>query len=131
MVKNRDVGYVGWRLGDQTRAQLLDQFPPRYDQVLAHHCTCRYGVSSSVTLPEATKGLVIGVVDDSDGVQALVLEISGSNIRPGGGIFHVTWSLDHGRRPVESNQVISRFAWVLVKPPVEIDLIPEFFPVGN
>lgn len=123
-------GYVGWELSDRTRAQLLARFPASYERVIAHHVTQKFGVTDQEPLPTATQGVIVGIADDGAGVQALVLEIDGTSARPGGGDYHVTWSLAPGRKPVESNQVIREFG---VQPldPIRIPLEPKFFPMNT
>jgi hypothetical protein len=124
-------GYVGWALSEKTRAQLLQLFPVTYARVFAHHCTLKFGVTSDEPLPQAQEGLVVGVADDGAGVQALVLKIDGTSARPGGGVYHITWSLAEGRKPVESNQVIASQGFEPVQPAIRVPLEPHFFPMGS
>ena len=53
----------------------------------------------------------MGVADDGEGVQALVVEIGGTTRRPDGAAFHIAWSLGAGRRAAESNDVIQERGW--------------------
>ena len=124
-------GYVGWALSDQTRAQLLEKFPPTYAKVVAHHVTLKFGVTSDEPLPSEHEGVIVGTVDDGMGVQALVLKIGGTSARPGGGVYHITWSLGTGRKPVESNHVIASQGFVPVQPGIRVQLVPTFFPMGS
>jgi hypothetical protein len=123
-------GYVGWLLPDSAKHQLWILFPPKYEQVVAHHCTLKFGVTSDHPLPTATYGEVVGVADDASGVQALILKIDGTTVRPDGNTFHITWSLAPGRKPVESNQVIEDLGFDSVKE-VMIPLVPKWFPMGS
>lgn len=122
-------GYVGWELPASERARLLAVFPPSYSRVMAHHCTLKFGVTSDELLPTAQEGLVVGVADDGVGVQALVLKIGGTIHRPGGGVYHITWSLGTGRKPMESNHVIAREGFTPVQPAIPVRLTPKFFPM--
>jgi hypothetical protein len=131
MASKMTKGYVGWELPASERMRLLNEFPPSYVRVVAHHCTLKFGVTSDEPLPTATEGQIVGVADDGMGVQALVLRISGTSTRPGGGAYHITWSLGTGRKPVESNQVIASQGFVPVHPPVPVRLTPKFFPMGS
>lgn len=121
-------GYVGWALSDSARHQLLILFPPKYSRVVAHHCTLKNGVREDYPLPTDTYGEVVGVADDHLGVQALVLRIGGTTVRPDQGTYHITWSLAEGRKPVESNRVIQDLGFDQV-PEVMIPLKPQFFPM--
>lgn len=122
-------GYVGWLLPDAERRRLLERFPPAYRDVIAHHVTHSHGVTCGHRLPTERRGTVVGVADDGRGCQALVVEIGGTTDRPGGGSFHITWSLDRaaGRRPVDSNAVLAGRGWTAVER-VDVALEPRFFP---
>jgi hypothetical protein len=73
---------------------------------------------------------VVGESVDLNGVQALVLEIDGTNLRPSGGTFHITWSLGLDRKPKHSNDVIEEKGWNSCSP-VTVALTPQFFPHKN
>ncbi len=122
-----DKGYVGWLLPAQERSRLLALFPPRFAKTVAHHCTSKFGVSDLEPLPEETTATVVGECVDPGGVQALVLSIGGTTRRADGSEYHITWSLEPGRRPVESNKCLVSHGWQPVDP-VEISLQPNFFP---
>lgn len=123
----RRGGYVGWALPEAERARLLARFPARYARPVAHHVTLVYGVGAGHPLPTAREGTILGLADDGEGLQALVVAIAGTTDRPGGGTYHVTWSLGPGRRAMESNAVIARLGWTPVEP-VAVRLEPRFFP---
>lgn len=120
-------GYVGWLLPQQERQRLLKIFPPLFARTIAHHVTLAVGVSDQYPLPKPTAGIIVGEAVDPSGVQALVVSIGGTVNRPGGGIYHITWSLAEGRKPVESNSVIQQLGYNAVDAQ-PIDLVPQFFP---
>ncbi|WP_448207247.1 hypothetical protein [Azospirillum sp. sgz302134] len=120
-------GYIGWALPDEERGRLRALFPAAYDRHIGHHVTLAFGVGPDRPLPKETGGAVVGIADDGAGVQALVLSIGGTTDRPDGSAYHVTWSLEPGRKPVESNDVIRRHGWTAVEP-VAVRLEPRFFP---
>ena len=109
----------GWLLPEPDRARLLEQVPPAYERVVAHHVT--FAPEEQPT-PEAGRAEVVGVADDGQGVQALVVRIDGSTARPDGGAWHITWSLEGSRRAVESNHVIAAQGWTELPEPVPIRL---------
>ena len=78
-------------------------------------------------LPEAAVGEIIGRADDGEGVEALVVSIDGSTDRPGGGTYHITWSLAEGREARESNDVIDKEGWADLDLPVPVTLHPAEF----
>ncbi len=121
-------GYVGWLLPQSERARLLKIVEPAYPNVVAHHCTLEFGVDETVALPAEKSATVVGVADDNNGVQAIVLSIGGVTTRPDGSTYHITWSLNPGRKPVESNKVIEKFGWTPLSPFQQVNLLPQFFP---
>jgi hypothetical protein len=118
--------YVGWLLDSADRETLLARFPPRYEIVVAHHVTQTFG-DRTATEPAETRGEVIGLADDSLGVQALVVAICGSPGRPDGATYHITWSLAAGREARESNPVIAERGWTPLANPVVVRLHPMTF----
>jgi len=114
---------IGWLVDEAQRLELLQQFPPRYENVVAHHVTLKSATGDP--LPEPAIGDIIGVADDEQGVQALVVSIAGTSDRPGGGTYHITWSLAPGRTARESNDVIAARGWTPVDLPVPVTLRPS------
>jgi hypothetical protein len=117
---------IGWRLDDLERTALLKRFPPLYPDVVADHVTLKMGARPRDIAPEPCSGLIVGEADDGAGLQCLVVQVEGVTVRPDGGIYHVTWSLHRGRRPIESNGVIAWLGWRAVEPAL-ITLIPARF----
>jgi hypothetical protein len=115
---------IGWLLPAADRARLLERFAPAYANLVAHHVTLRPRVDRRSKLPQERTGEVIGVADDGEGVQALVVRIGGTHERPGGGTYHITWSLGEGRRAKESNDVLQARGWTPLEEPVAIALEP-------
>ncbi|MFD1626017.1 hypothetical protein [Azospirillum griseum] len=120
------MGYTGWELPEAERARLLALFPARYACVIAHHITLEHGVPYGHPLPYPVGAEVIATVDDEAGMQALIVALNGATDRPDGSTFHITWSLEPGRHPVEANTVIHEFGWRPVEP-VAIQVFPNFF----
>ncbi len=101
---------LGWKIDLEDRAALLARFVPRYAQTDADHVTFgREGEAPE--MPIASGAQVIGQADDGLGVQALVVALNGSSDRWDGSTYHITWSLEPGRKAVESNEVIARCGW--------------------
>ena len=99
--------YTGWLVDPAGREALLERFPARYAVVVAHHVTLKFGERAAAA-PLDTEAEIVGEADDGLGVQAMVVAIAGSTVRPDGGTFHITWSLAQGREARESNDVIAR-----------------------
>lgn len=117
-------GYTCWLVDMLERDALLKRFPPEYKNVVAHHITLDYAVLQDHQLPTALFGRIVGDSYDK-GVQALVVEIDGTTRRPDGETYHITWSLDDGRFPENSKQLLNK-GWFPLKEPIEIKLTPAF-----
>ena len=107
---------IGWKLPQTERQRLLEQFPPKYPDIVADHVTLRVA-EEDTELPSARRGRVVGIAEDGS-LQALVVEIDGTTDRPDGSTYHITWSLDRegGREPIHSNDVIREEGWDEVEP---------------
>ena len=115
---------IGWALSRAQRRELLTQLEPTYPDVIADHVTLKAHVSETATLPRERIGEIVGRVDDEQGVEAMVVRIDGTTNRPGGGVYHITWSLEGGREAVESNDVIEKFGWASLPEPIPVRLEP-------
>lgn len=115
--------YTGWLLDTADRDALLARFPPRFERVVAHHVTLKFGDQAAAPPGEAAAEIVGEACDDA-GVQALVVQINGTAARPDGGTFHITWSLASGREARESNDVIAARGWTPFAEPVPVRLVP-------
>jgi hypothetical protein len=113
---------IGWLVDEAQRVELLQQFPPAYPEIVAHHVTLASG--SADPLPAPHIGEIVGIADDGAGVQALVVRIGGTTDRPGGGTYHITWSLNEGRAAKESNDVIAASGWRTIDLPEPVTLHP-------
>ncbi len=117
---HRPGSVIGWSVDRGERQALLDRFPPRYAEPVADHVTLETGAERK-PLPPDVKAEIVGRADDGKCVEALVVAIDGTTDRPDGSTFHITWSLDPGRRAKESNDVIRDHGWNELEPqPVTI-----------
>jgi hypothetical protein len=114
---------IGWTLDEAERRILLDRWPPRYAQTVAHHVTLATEAKDQ-PLPEPVSAAIVGHADDGAGVEAMVVAIDGDTARPDGSTFHITWSLGDGRRARESNDVIRERGWDKHEQPTPITLTP-------
>jgi hypothetical protein len=118
---------IGWKLDREQRAELLQQFPPRYGETVADHITLQGEAAGDAPLPSETMGEIVGRADDGKGVEAMVVSIGGATGRPDGSIYHITWSLADGREAVESNHVIAEHGWRAFDLPMPVKLLPARF----
>jgi len=120
---------IGWKLDRDQRASLLEQFPPRYADVIADHVTLKTK-SERDELPGPAEAAIVGRADDEDSLECLVVAINGTTDRPDGSTFHITWSLDKskGREARESNDVLKEKGWTKLGMTIPIDVEPKRWP---
>ena len=118
---------IGWKLDPDQRAELLQQFPPLFATAVADHVTLRPRSAGDAPLPPDVDGVIVGRAAD-DGVEAMVVRIDGTTDRPGGGTYHITWSLAESREARESNDVLAARAWQMFDLPMPVRLLPARFP---
>jgi hypothetical protein len=118
---------TGWKLDHEQRKELLQQFPPRYANVVADHVTLQSKAAADAPLPEEDMGEIAGRADDGKGVEAMVVSIGGTTDRPDGSTYHITWSLAKGRRARESNDVIAAHGWQSFDLPMPVKLLSARF----
>jgi hypothetical protein len=124
----RGDSVIGWKLDREQRKELLQQFPPKYGNVVADHVTLAVKAARGAGLPEETEGEIVGRGDDGKGVEAMVVSIGGTTDRPDGSTYHITWSLADGRRAKESNDVLREHGWEGFDLPMPVMLQPARFP---
>ena len=121
--------YTGYQLSEKSRKKLLQLFPPKYDRIIAHHITEQFGTYKDDPAPEMPESVkVVGYIDSGDGVEGLLVAINGMTARQDGSKYHITWSLDGGRKPVETNNYVNDA--VPVKP-VSIEVEPKNFGLSE
>ena len=80
----RGTSVTGWKLDRDQRRELLQQFPPRFRNVIADHVTLQSKVADDAPLPQESEGEIVGRVDDGSGVEAMIVSIGGTTNRPDG-----------------------------------------------
>lgn len=117
--------YSGWALASRSRllgVLAANGLPPRYSTVDAEHVTHRF--PDDRFAPPVTSAAIVGWVAD-DGLEAFVVEVDGTTVRPDGGTYHLTYSYEPGRAPAESNELLTG-GWEPVGPfPVELGQFSE------
>jgi hypothetical protein len=119
---------TGWKLDRGQRAELLQQFPPKYTRPVADHVTLDSDESGEAPLPQESEAQIVGRADDGKGVEAMVVRIGGTTDRPDGSTYHITWSLAAGRQAKESNDVIAAIGWTPFELAMPILLEPARWP---
>jgi hypothetical protein len=122
----RPGSVIGWKLDRDQREHLLSRFAPHYAEAVADHVTLEINAAAKA-LPPAVDAAIVGRADDGKGVEAMVVALDGSTDRPDGSTFHITWSLDRGRRAKESNDVIRDHGWSRFEGAIPVTLEPARF----
>jgi hypothetical protein len=120
----KSENYSGYRLldSDQILGALIGQgVKPQYENLDLHHVTHKY--PDTEVAPEAKSVRIVGH-SAHDGVQALAVQVDGTSVRPDGGMYHITYSLDPGHKPVESNHLLAKHEVVPLKNPLDINVEP-------
>ena len=119
---------TGWKLPQVERELLLRAFPPKYENVVAHHVTLRIGATPETPLPDKpASSAVIGRADDGISLECLVVELDGTTDRPDGSTYHITWSLGPDRRARDSNDLLRDTGWEYLDAPIPVELEPARF----
>lgn len=119
---------IGWKLDRDQRRELVQQFPPKFFNLVADHVTLKSKAAADAPLPQETDAEIVGRVDDGKGVEAMVVAIGGTTDRPDGSTYHITWSLEDGREAKESNDVLRQRQWIMFELPMPIRLHPARWP---
>lgn len=124
--KATGTGYSAYVLTPESRKMLLNIVEPVYPDVIAHHITYEFGVPLDSDLPPEPKDVkVIGYTDNHHNIQALVVSVNGTHIRPDGQIYHITWSIDRskGATPKLANSAVAR-RWEKLVSEIPIEVTP-------
>lgn len=119
-------GYIAFVLTDQSRNELAKIFQPLYDKWIGHHITYEFGVNDSSPLPKVSNVQVVGYCSDYLGLECLVVAVDGDIRRNDGKIYHITWSLNKNRKPVESNNLLANQGFTKLDMPIGVDVDAEF-----
>lgn len=130
MENKKQNGYLAWILDEKSRSELLGKFPPKFDKVICHHITYKFGVDETAELPVDTHNIKVIGHESNDKVQALVVSINGHNRRPDGKLYHITVSVNtaNGGKPVMSNDLLSGGYHTLEKS-ISIEATPAFIRI--
>lgn len=119
----KKFGIKKLNLAPESRALLLQQFPPQLEKVTASHITLEHGVLSDEEI--AIEDICVIGYQSTSYLETLVVAIDGSCTRNSdNGILHITLSTAPSIAPVCSNEVLLQKLFQPVCP-VPITVIPE------
>lgn len=88
---------VCYELDEASKDMLMEKFPPKYPDVKYDHITVCMGGLKAYAPEPAQKVEVVGIADDGNGIEALIVRINGSPLRDDGRPWHITGSLDKSK----------------------------------
>ncbi len=116
--------YTCWMVDQYSKTQILNIFGQKHPDLIGHHITYMFG--KQAVLPNTAIINLIGHCI-TETIECFIAEIDGSVVRPDGGIYHLTWSLDKakGAKPVDSNRAIETNGFKHLTNPISIKATPK------
>ena len=122
--ENKEM-YTAYVLSEESHDLLMKKFPPKYEKVIAHHITVKFGVPEGTEPPPEADIKVIGYTDSGDGIEALVVAVNGEGFKDDAWRYHITWSLNPDKyKPVDSNELIG-YSNFRLRLPIPIETSPQ------
>ncbi|MCC7035869.1 MAG: HAD-IIIA family hydrolase [Alphaproteobacteria bacterium] len=110
------VPYAAYEVDKDSREMLLEAFPPRHPDVIAHHITHKYGATEA-DMPPMPAGVRVTGHHDNGAIQVLVVEVDGKRHQAAREdetprYYHITLSIDReqGIAPKNSNDLLQAIA---------------------
>lgn len=130
MAKKVSKCYIALVLDAHDREYLLEKFPPKNPDVIAHHVTVVYGVDVETPLPDINHVKVVGY-SYSDGIEALIVTVHNNILREDGEIYHITWSLDRSRGfvPKDSKTLILNNSFTKINEGKFVKVVPTRYVI--
>ncbi len=123
------VPYAAYEIDEDSREMLLEAFPPRHADVIAHHITHKYDATEA-DMPTMPGEVRVTGHHDNGAIQVLVVEVDGRRHQAARDDekprwYHITLSLDRaqGLAPKNSNDLLA--AIVAEKGVTGLDNLPE------
>lgn len=104
--------YLAFKLSDSSRHTLLLSFHAKFSKVYAHHVTIEFNLTEEKLkkmLGElGTSKVKVYVTGFSrmDDIECATIKFNGHTKRPDGGTYHLTYSLNPPKKPVDSNSLL-------------------------
>jgi hypothetical protein len=108
MIEFKPGHYLAFELSDKSRAHLLSVFSPRFNKVFCEHVTIEFNLTKdnleryNKQLNNITTVTAYGYAR-GDGIECIAVAVDDKVDRADGSFYHITLSLDHPRKPVDSN----------------------------
>lgn len=110
-IKYEKGHYLAFVLSESARAMLLLSFHARFSKVYCHHVTIEFHLTEEKLaaimkqLGDRVKVYLTGF-SRMDNLELATVKVNGSTKRHDGGTYHVTYSLNPPKKPVDSNELL-------------------------
>lgn len=99
---------VCYEIDKESKAMLMKMFPPKYPEEKYDHITVCMGGLYAIPPKPAKKVEVVGIADDGNGIEVLIVKINGSPTRNDGKSWHITASYDSSKLAPASFDVFAK-----------------------
>ncbi len=88
---------VCYEIDKESKAMLMEKFPPKYPEAKYDHITVCVGGLDAVPPEAAEKVEVVGIADDGNGIEVLIVNVNNFSTRKDGKPWHITASYDSSK----------------------------------
>ena len=99
---------VCYELDKESKAMLMEMFPPKYPEAKYDHVTICMGDINAIPPKPAQKVEVVGIADDGNGIEVLIVNINGTPLRNDGKHWHITASYDSSKLAPASFDIFAK-----------------------
>ncbi|MCM1322660.1 MAG: hypothetical protein NC218_00565 [Acetobacter sp.] len=108
---------ICYELDTESKNKLMEIFPPKYPMVKYDHITISMG-GIDAKLPEPAESVeVVGIADDGNGLEALIVRVNGMAVRPiDQKPWHITASFDPSKNAPAAFDIFAKSGLEKEKP---------------
>ena len=99
---------VCYEIDKDSKAMLMEKFPPKYPVAKYDHITICMGGIDAQTPEPAEKIEVVGIADDGNGIETLIVNVNGCAIRKDGKAWHITASFNPSKNAPATFDVFAK-----------------------
>lgn len=88
---------ICYELDQESKMMLMAKFPPKYPDIRYDHVTISMGGLGAKIPKPAQKVEVVGIADDGNGIEALIVRVNDTPMRQDGRAWHITASFDSSK----------------------------------
>lgn len=99
---------ICYEIDKPSRNMLMHRFPPKYPEIRYDHITIEMGGLNAQIPAPAESVEVVGIADDGNGLEALIVRVNGSPTRKDGKAWHITASFDPSKNAPAAFDVFAK-----------------------